>query len=799
MATIDDMMTSLADAVRSKAGVTGKLSITAMTNAVNSISVGSGDFDFSGASSDIADYLMVGYKAFDNTGTLVDGEAENYTDQYSYLPVRTVIGWGGGGSYGEIFMTPTVSNTAVVSNESMIYAQVEGLIPSNIKKGVTIGNLTGTYEGITIDNPIYDTAVTKNITASDTYTFSTYSEAMINISPGWYKYGIDVVCRMDNLIASNIKSGVSILGITGTYEGGSSVDLSGVTAEAQYVLSGQKFVNSSGTLVTGTAQDARASYGRMEVTSIDVNMGEINLKPLSALMPNGTAIITPQTTFFCSVSNILMGGTTITPTKSTQTISSKGKLFYGDITINPIPAEYITTTDATATAADIAKDKTAYVNGQKITGTMEASSGDSTVKFGYWTADGKFQEVDLSGDSPVDIGEPVSVDAQMFATGKPTPDYPSSGGGGMEFYECASVTNVDTTTWSGYKMEWREAENATIGIRLEGWDSNFDGEYILLDNNAIGADRVLAYNGDTNSNKFIKFWEGMFWSLVKSNGTSDSPEIQSSISNANASIDDIVQGLNGRGATFTKFEQGESAPSGWYKTDTLTEGLEVKGYHPVVGKIYNQDTTIEVKKAFDGVLIPIPQNGLVFYAPLQTDYVDMVSGTSASVTGGSFTTYNNKDCLYLENSYISWGLNSSLPTQSNPVSIVMLVSPYAGGGQRTYISIGDESLALPLQIENGSVLEWGSGSISSDGKWKSVIVTRDSDFSSKTYINGELTGSGRISFSPSRSFVCIGALSSYGYIQKINAYVSDTAVYNRVLTADEVLEIHNTLMEDVEQ
>ena len=38
------------------------------------------------------------------------------------------------------------------------------------------------------------------------------------------------------------------------------------------------------------------------------------------------------------------------------------------------------TSDANATAEDIAKDKTAYVNGEKIIGTKEASSGSNITK-----------------------------------------------------------------------------------------------------------------------------------------------------------------------------------------------------------------------------------------------------------------------------------------------------------------------------------------------------------------------------------------------------------------------------------
>lgn len=61
----------------------------------------------------------------------------------------------------------------------------------------------------------------------------------------------------------------------------------------------------------------------------------------------------------------------VTPTKQQQIVTpSDGYWGLESVTVAPIPDKYVDTTDADATAAHILFDKTAYIKGAKVEGTM---------------------------------------------------------------------------------------------------------------------------------------------------------------------------------------------------------------------------------------------------------------------------------------------------------------------------------------------------------------------------------------------------------------------------------------------
>lgn len=128
-------------------------------------------------------------------------------------------------------------------------------------------------------------------------------------------------------------------------------DVTAVTAAETDVLATKVFVDSAGAVRTGTM----ANNGAVTKT-LDASTPSYAI-PQGFHSGSGTVSITPETK-------------SATPTKEVQTVQPSAGKVLTTVTVQPIPAEYITTADADAAADNLLAGRTAYVAGKKITGTM---------------------------------------------------------------------------------------------------------------------------------------------------------------------------------------------------------------------------------------------------------------------------------------------------------------------------------------------------------------------------------------------------------------------------------------------
>lgn len=199
-------------------------------------------------------------------------------------------------------------------------------------------------------------------------------------------------------------SGVTVSAIPEAYQ-----DVTSVTATAADVLTGKVFVTAAGVVTAGEMVNNGTVDKTLDVTTISYTI------PKGYHSGSGKVKLVLETK-------------TVTPTKAVQKVTPTSGKVLSEVTVNPIPDEYITTDDATATAAQILVNETAYVDGKKVTGTMPnngaktstlTAGGSYTIPAGYHDGSGVVSAKDLASQTPATataggilVGETAWVDGE---------------------------------------------------------------------------------------------------------------------------------------------------------------------------------------------------------------------------------------------------------------------------------------------------------------------------------------------------------------------------------------------------
>ena len=239
-------------------------------------------------------------------------------------------------------------------------------------------------------------------------------------------------------------------------------DVSSTTAAAGDVLTGKVFVTSAGAVTTGTMANNGA------VSKVLTAADSSYTVPKGYHSGSGSVSIVPETK-------------TVTPTTSQQTVSPTSGKVLSSVTVNAIPAQYVDTSDATATAAQILDGATAYVDGDLVEGTMpdngavaktlDSATTSYTVPAGYHSGTGKVSvSLETKSATPTKSPQTISPSTGKLLSSVSVAAIPKA------YQDVTGVTAVaaDVLTGkvivsaTGEKITGSMANNGTISGTIDG-------------------------------------------------------------------------------------------------------------------------------------------------------------------------------------------------------------------------------------------------------------------------------------------------------------------------------------------
>ena len=272
------------------------------------------------------------------------GQSPDEEDRDTYAPAILAISGGGSGVLDTLSVTPSTQAQSITPpagtdgynrvNVSAVDASIDSdIVAGNIKSGVNILGVVGTYNGGT---PSLQTKSVNPTTSQQVVEPDNGYDGLSAVTVGAVTSSID-----SNIQAGNIKSGVNILGVNGTYTGGGSnyqqktvtpsASQQVVSADSGYDALSQVTVNGSSNLV---AENIKKDVSIFGVTGI-LESGGVTLNP----HPTSLAYAGSDNTNNSSHSDILPAdGSWTTAVDLTNLSASNGfrYVFYNNTTISSL-------------------------------------------------------------------------------------------------------------------------------------------------------------------------------------------------------------------------------------------------------------------------------------------------------------------------------------------------------------------------------------------------------------------------------------------------------------------------------
>lgn len=241
--------------------------------------------------------------------------------------------------------------------------------------------------------------------------------------------------------------------------------------------------------------------------------------------------------------------------------------------------------------------------------------------------------------------------------------------------------------------------------------------------------------------------------------------------------------------------------------ESETTGLTCdQAYTPKVGGIYDASATMEIAKLWSGV-VPIPTDGLIFYAPLSGQNATAETGQSLSYYGNiTFETYKGIDAGHFNNAgIITEALASSIDGSGFTLSLYFACDNFATVGRGIIAHAGawndsyaDEWWGVLPNGASGRLQYYSKGTEGiatqrENKKWYHLIYQQGNG-TAKAFVNNVLDLEEDLSYNAavnSGKQLSIGCISGTGS-PYFNGYIAEVRLYNRVLDSEEITALYNS-------